>query len=315
MKNALPPDYIVRSPTMDDLETITQLIITCDIADFGEPDYSTEDLLVEWRRPSFDLTSDARIIVTPQLQIIGYTDVYFEPRGAFISPNTCVHPTYNRQELEQYLVQLCEQRAHKCFFLSTSKARGVPKIWTVSCTDKSNKLFEQRGYTPIKYSWRMEIEIHEPPPTPIWPEGFTLRTFVQNQDERVVHQTIQEAFNDLSGRIYHPFEEWESWSLKRSDFDPSLLFIIMENSEVVATALCFEDSLKGWVRQLAVRRPWRKKSLGLQLLYHAFSEFYRRGKQKVGLSVDSQNATGATHLYNRAGMHIAQKMITYDKKV
>ncbi len=315
MNNALLADFVVRAPTMDDLKAITQLIITCDIADFGEPDYSTEDLLVEWGRPRFDLATDARIIVTSQQQIIGYTDVYFEPRGAFISPNTCACPAYNRRELEQWLVQLSEQRACEYFSLPTSREGVEPEIWTISCTDAANQLFEKRSYTPVKYSWRMEIEMHEPPPVPTWPDSFTLRTFVREQDERIVHSTIQEAFSDLSGHIYHPFEEWESWSLKRSDFDPSLLFIVMEENEIVATALCFEDSLRGWIRQLAVRRPWRKRGLGLQLLYHIFGEFYRRDKRKVGLSVDSQNATGATHLYNRAGMHIVQQMVTYKRKL
>jgi ribosomal protein S18 acetylase RimI-like enzyme len=50
-------------------------------------------------------------------------------------------------------------------------------------------------------------------------------------------------------------------------------------------------------------------------LLHAFAEFYRRGVVKVGLGVDSQNLTGATRLYERAGMHVALQHNTYEKEL
>jgi ribosomal protein S18 acetylase RimI-like enzyme len=33
----------------------------------------------------------------------------------------------------------------------------------------------------------------------------------------------------------------------------------------------------------------------------------------VGLEVDSENETGATHLYERAGMHVSRRYATYEK--
>ena len=51
------------------------------------------------------------------------------------------------------------------------------------------------------------------------------------------------------------------------------------------------------------------------LLQHFMSEFYRRGIRKVGLGVDSQNLTGATRLYERAGMHVALQHDTYEKEL
>ena len=49
-----------------------------------------------------------------------------------------------------------------------------------------------------------------------------------------------------------------------------------------------------WVNQLCVRRPWRRRGLGLAMLHHCFGEFYRRGKQRVGLGVDATSLTNAT---------------------
>jgi hypothetical protein len=52
--------------------------------------------------------------------------------------------------------------------------------------------------------------------------------------------------------------------------------------------------------------------LGLALLYHAFAEFRRRGKKQVGLGVDAGSLTGATRLYLKAGMHVAQQSSLYE---
>jgi ribosomal protein S18 acetylase RimI-like enzyme len=64
-----------------------------------------------------------------------------------------------------------------------------------------------------------------------------------------------------------------------------------------------------------VLRPWRRQGLGLALLHHTFAEFYQRGTHKVGLGVDAQSLTGATRLYERAGMHIARRFISYEKEL
>lgn len=71
----------------------------------------------------------------------------------------------------------------------------------------------------------------------------------------------------------------------------------------------------GWVDQLGVRRPWRRSGLGLALLHHTFGEFYRRGFTRVALGVDASSLTGATRLYERAGMYVARKYLTLEKEL
>jgi ribosomal protein S18 acetylase RimI-like enzyme len=67
------------------------------------------------------------------------------------------------------------------------------------------------------------------------------------------------------------------------------------------------------VGAIGVRKQWRRRGLGLALLLHAFGEFYRRGQPRIGLGVDAQNPTGATRLYERAGMHVAYEAIAFEK--
>jgi mycothiol synthase len=65
---------------------------------------------------------------------------------------------------------------------------------------------------------------------------------------------------------------------------------------------------------LGVRRPWRRRGLGLALLRCAFGEFYRRDIRMVALAFDSQSLTGATRLYERAGMQLERLYSVYRER-
>jgi ribosomal protein S18 acetylase RimI-like enzyme len=64
---------------------------------------------------------------------------------------------------------------------------------------------------------------------------------------------------------------------------------------------------------LGVRRPWRRRGLGLALLHASFREFRARGLPRALLGVDSENTTGATRLYERAGMRVERTSDSYEK--
>ena len=84
----------------------------------------------------------------------------------------------------------------------------------------------------------------------------------------------------------------------------------------MAGTLCEAEHYEmGWVRSLFVRRPWRRRGLGMALLQNAFREFHERGERRVGLGVDAENLTGATRLYERAGMRVVETTIVYRKEL
>jgi mycothiol synthase len=71
----------------------------------------------------------------------------------------------------------------------------------------------------------------------------------------------------------------------------------------------------GWIGTIAVRRLWRGKGLGIALMRHTFGEFYKHGTTTIGLGVDSANLTGATRLYQGAGMYVAGEFAMYEKEL
>ena len=186
--------------------------------------------------------------------------------------------------------------------------------------EPTRRLFEKLGLQAIRYSWIMVIDLEEEPPAPQWPQDLTLCTYQDRPDLRAVYRAANDAFRDHWGHIDQPedqaMERWRHRVENDPEFDPTLWFLLLDGEKIAAVALCHPRSPigpdMGFVNTLGVRRPWRRRGLGLALLQHSFGEFYRRGKKQVGLGVDAGSLTGATRLYEKAGMHVALQIDTYE---
>jgi ribosomal protein S18 acetylase RimI-like enzyme len=169
----------------------------------------------------------------------------------------------------------------------------------------------------------MRIHMETPPPAPAWPTGITLRRYNPETDLEAVYRADEEAFRDHFGHIEMPVEDglkrFKHFMTGYEGFDPSLWFLAMDGDKIAGICLCrkqaHSDPKVGWVNTLAVRRPWRKRGIGLALLRHAFGEFYRRGQCMAGLGVDAENLTGALRLYENAGMHVHHAFDLFEKEL
>ena len=119
----------------------------------------------------------------------------------------------------------------------------------------------------------------------------------------------------IIGAIYRATNNWKLRKLEREEFDASLWHIAWDGDQIAGHAQTRFRNGVGWIGNLGVRRPWRKRGLGEALLLHAFNEFYKRGMPKIGLSVDASNPTGATRLYQKVGMKVAVEHVLYEKEL
>ena len=97
-----------------------------------------------------------------------------------------------------------------------------------------------------------------------------------DEDLRPFYETSEEAMADHWGYVPRSYEEWRE-RRERSNFDPSLWFLALDDEEPAGAVLCSVSDGIGWIDTLAVRRPWRRRGLGFALLTHAFRELYARG--------------------------------------
>jgi GNAT superfamily N-acetyltransferase len=282
----------LRSPTEIDIPSVVRLMSEY----WPEPAY--DDLVRRtWSSPTFELEHDAR------LEPDAYADV-----GSFAFGDERVWIDL-RGRPSAAIIDWAEARARQ------KGNRLLAGSWTAN--EPLLRELERRGFRPVRHSHRMEIDLREPFPAPIWPDGIVVRSF-RSGDERAFHETHQESFADSWEPIDEPFDEWAHWLLQLPAFVPELWFLALAGDEPTGVAICHPHPgapERGWVRILGVRRQWRRRRLGRALLLHAFSEFRSRGLTRAGLGVDAESPTGANRLYEQAGMHVAARFDIYEKVI
>jgi len=312
----LPATLNLRTAQWADLEPVAQLILDVCTKD-GDPSVATspEELRNEWETPGFNIETDAWVVATSDGRVVGYEELYNQYAHASLRGDGYVHPEFEGRGIGTALLRALENRARKEIDLAEPEYRVFVRNAMESRDTVAREMHEAEGYKPVRYTWRMETTLEEPPPAPVWPQGIELSPFDLEAHDYLVYRAHEDAFRDHWGSVPHSYEFWQHHMVEEEAFDPSLWYVAWDGDQIAGYALCRYRLGNGWVGTLGVRRPWRKRGLGLALLHHSFGEFYKRGNRHIMLMVDSENPNGATRLYLKAGMHVASEYIFYEKEL
>ena len=311
----LPAGFRLRAAQWADVEDVAQLILDVCTKD-GDPSVAStpEELRSDWGAPGFNLETDAWVVTTSDGHVVGYEEFLNLHAHASLRGDGFVHPDFIGNGIGTALLRALDERARKEVELAEPEYRVFIQNVMAMGDTVAREMHESEGYTPVRFLWRMEATLDTQPPTPVWPMGIELRPFDLEQQDYLVYQAYQDAFHDHWGFVPISYELWQHRLTDNDDFDPSLWFIAWDGDEIAGYAICSYHMENSWVGKLGVRRSWRKRGLGMALLHHSFGEFYRRGASLVMLNVDSENPTGATRLYKKAGMQVASEYVFYEKE-
>lgn len=315
-------DYSVRPPSLDDIGIVTEMHNICSLDLVGREQYEPSDFEMGWVAPDFDKDASVRLVLTPEGQLVGYGSVsdHSEPY-VHLGVGVSVHPEFRDQGIGEALLAWGEARVRP----TIEKApEGAQVIMRSGCNHKdeySKKLFEDYGMEIIRHFFQMEIEFDGQPPDPVIPEGITIRPYNPETEIEAMGLAYLDSFQDHFGFTEMPIEKLVELvhHMITNDpyYDSDLWMVALDGDEIAAFVICSpkttEDPEMGFVSVLGVRRPWRKRGLGLALLQHAFGELYKRGSKRAGLGVDASSLTGATRLYEKAGMKVTRQYDSYQK--
>ena len=313
---SLPVTFRLRNARWNDAEAVAQLILDVCTKD-GDPSVATslDELRNDWSTPGFDIETDAWVVKTIDGRVVGYEELFNEYAHTSLRGDGYVHPDFEGRGIGTALLRALEARARKEIDLAEPEHRVFVRNAMESRDIVAREMHAAEGYKPVRYTWRMEITLEEPPPAPDWPQDIELRPFNLEQHDYLVYRAHQDAFRDHWGFVPRSYEFWQHHMIEDENFDPSQWYIAWDGDQIAGYALCRYRLGNSWVGTLGVRRPWRKRGLGLALLYHSFEEFYQRGDRLIMLGVDSENPNGATRLYLKAGMHVASEYVFYEKEL
>ena len=286
-----------RPATKDDLAAIAELFGSVEEAVTGCPS-RLDAMVVEGWLQTISFETNTWLLEEDGQLVAGAFAQTFDRRG---NAAGAVRPSAWGRGLGAQLVELIETR------LVEEDAERLHS-WTVAGDTAADELLRGRGYREVRRFWEMAIELEEEPPeAPADVEPFT------EGDAEAFHAALQDSFSEHWEHRSESFEEWWKRQRRRSNFDPSLWFVIRDGDEIAGVARCEARPPAGWVGALGVRPAWRGRGHGRALLLHSFREFRRRGMTSAALGVDASNATGATHLYESVGMQVADENVVWRK--
>lgn len=320
----LTSGYRLRPATMDDAEGYAALANCFSEHVHGERPFCRQRIEQDWGYPNISPQSNIRIVENEGGEPVGGAELWDDgvPPVALWALGF-VHPEHTNHGIGSALLTWLEERGREAIPRCPYDARVVLQLRVLSGHSPSEQLVAEHGFELHRHVWRMEIEFGAPPNPMALPEGIELRPYRHDEDLPAVLRADYEAFEDHWGYVEQPeetlLEQWQHWIATKDDFDPALWHIAYDGDEIAGVCLSSFKSpyneQHGYVNTLAVRRPWRRRGLAIALLQRAFVKFVEVGRSGAALHVDAANTTGATKLYEKAGMHVAQQYDWYEKQL
>jgi ribosomal protein S18 acetylase RimI-like enzyme len=229
-----------------------------------------------------------------------------------------VHPTDGRAAHPALLDQVVTRIAQR------AAERGLPSLvargGTIASEEEYVELLRAAGFEFVKRYARMRRALASVEPAPDLPPGVLVRPVRHDDDAemRAFHDTLDTAFRDTPDYLPSTYEayqervaampsiEWDEWFV--AEVDGAVAGILQSSGQVA-------EQDEGWVKYLAVRKEFRGRGVGRVLLSTAFHTYAAKGRQAVGLGVDTTNPTGAYRLYESVGMHPVYEADIYERTI
>ena len=287
------------------------MLIADELLQAGQVVLGAEYVADEWSRPVFDLAADAWVVTGGGEMIVGYAQATRE-EPAVVDSWGVVHPAHRGRGLGSALVTMIEQRAAR-------QLAGLPsgrlRHSIFAGDDAAAAIMRARGLRPVRHFWHMLIDLTTSLDQDPAPEGVEITGIEPASQLRVVHAIIEEAFADHWGHHAEAFDRWAEEYTASPAYDPALWLLATAQGQPADALTGHVAADRGWVDYLGVLPPWRGRGLGAALLQRSFATFAGRGIRRVILNVDAENTTGATALYERAGMRVVNRWDLYERPV
>jgi ribosomal protein S18 acetylase RimI-like enzyme len=294
-----------RAPTLEDAPAALALITARDIADFGAPDYTLDDLQEEWQGPELDLAADTVVVqeAGEPGRLVGYAIVRRSESLVVVAPDR------EGRGLGRGLLTWAERR-------EAERGREHHRQRIAAGNDRARELLQAAGYRPRRRYWRMLRRLDEPVHPPLPPDGTLLRGLDVDADLTALHEL--DALSFSAGADYEPetLAQFQAEHLGAHDLDPELSRVAEGETGIVGFLLArrWREESVGFIDVLAVHPAHHRRGIATAMLTSAFAAFAAAGLREGQLGVASDNPR-ALGLYERVGMTAAFRVDAYERPV
>ncbi|MGG8410605.1 GNAT family N-acetyltransferase [Streptomyces sp. 12297] len=300
----------VRPAGPGDAADICALLNAVDLIEIGRPETDLHEVEADLRHPEMDLARDSWLAFEGG-RLVAYAALWCDGEPGRIDTDHYVLPAH--QDAGERLLALVEARARE-----RARADGAA-LAVLHLNLNTAPTFETRRLTARGWRRVRRHQVMARPlspaadPLPVPPPGLTLRDCRAEEDRQRAHALVEETFAEHFDHTPRSYRQWLD-DLDAVHLDWSLVWIASLAGHGDAAVMLSRDdrAAMGWVRNLGVRKELRGRGIASHLLRHAFGVYAARGRDTLGLGVDTLNETGALALYEAHGMHLHYAVDTWE---
>ena len=291
-------------------------------ADRIERTDSVEDIARSYRHLVNSDPSRDMLFVEIESNVIGYSRVWWqqEMTGARIYHHMAfLLPTWRGQGIRRAMLGHNERRLREIAAEHQVNGARLFDTWAADTELDLQTLLVSQGYEAVRYYFDMvRPHLEDIPDLPL-PEGLEVRP-VQPGQHWTIWEAAHEAFQDHWGETEWQDEWFKEWQ-ESPTFNPALWQVAWDGDQVAGSVLNFinkEENReygrnRGYTEGISVRRPWRRRGLARALIARSLHVLRDEGMSEAALEVDTQNLSGALHLYEGLGFRTVKQHTTFRK--
>jgi mycothiol synthase len=159
----------------------------------------------------------------------------------------------------------------------------------------------------------MQIALARPIDAGPAPEGIEIGGIDPRDDLKAIYSVLSDAIADDWRDHPGGFDRWAEEETNGPGYDPTLWLLAHDGQTPVGALTASAGDDGGSVDWLAVIATHRGRGIGTALLRHSFATFAARRVRRVMVSVDAENSTGATAVYERVGMRVVNRWDLWER--
>jgi mycothiol synthase len=300
-------DLQLRPATDDDVEAMVDMSRRRISAITGRPHSMTVESMRSMRAAPGRDTENSFPVVTRDGVLVGYAVLFAVEPFSEIYVMAHAEPDLDDAAFAEVLATLVDAgERYAQANVAHLPVDAVSMLATDTLRDdvRMARVLTDLGFRVDRNAYEMAIDLTGRDLTPApWPEGIEVRPLAGPEDADAVSAVFMEAFLDHQGDL--PFtSDRIGHLLGGPDVRLDISALATDADGPVGAIFCRDHTDHGYVWVLGVLRRGRRRGLAQALLTHAFAGFAASGTTVVTLEVEAQSLTGATRVYERAGMSV-----------
>ena len=305
-------ELITRGYRDADAEAIAELVNRIEVNVGGHPYTTAEETRVMLRAMVRDHDVDARVVVDNGGATVAFGAVPTPPEGGFrVDLMGGVDPRWLGRGIGRELFDWQVRRAADIHAATAPERDWAIHVGGSDANADAHRLYRRFGLAPIRYWFDMVAQTTGVPDAPV-PDGLDIVGYRSGRD-RDLYAAHIEAFADHWGFQAREEEPWLTLTVESEDFVADLSRVALDGDQIAGYVLAYlsPEPGRGYVGQVGVRRPWRRRGLASAMLVDVLRAGAAAGLRTMALGVDADSPTGAVGVYERVGFAVESRGVTY----